>query len=259
MGGPYVFNVQRFSVHDGPGLRSTIFFKGCPMDCPWCHNPEAKAFGPEPLTGAEGRIELVGRLYSVDELVAEVVKDVMLYDQSGGGVTFSGGEVMAMPDFDFVLELARRLTSRGISVGVDTCGLAATERFVRMAEYAEFFLYDLKFIDDTAHSRWTGVSNRLVLKNLEVLAGLGATIDLRMILLEGLNTSPDDIELTMQWLAAHGVRPRQVNLLPYHRFGQDKRVRLGLEATSFAPPGEERLEAIRRHIEQYVASVGVGG
>lgn len=259
MGEPYVFNIQRFCVHDGPGLRTTIFFKGCPMSCPWCHNPESQRFEPEPMADVEGRTQVVGRRYTIDELVDEAARDVMFYDQSGGGVTLSGGEVMAMPDFDYVLELARRLTARGFSLGIDTCGMAATARFERMADYASFFLYDLKFTDDALHRRWTGVSNRLVLKNLEVLSRLGATIDLRMILLDGLNTDDATVEATMQWLAAHGIRPRQLNLLPYHRFGLDKHARLGRPTTPFAPPDDARLNDIKRHVESYVARVEIGG
>lgn len=259
MGVPYVFNIQRFCVHDGPGLRTTVFFKGCPMSCPWCHNPESQSFEPETMPDAEGRPQLVGRQYTVDELVDEVTRDVMFYDQSGGGVTFSGGEVMAMPDFDFVLELANRLTARGISLGIDTCGLAATERFEQIARHADFFLYDLKFLDPAAHRRWTGVSNKLVLKNLEVLAGLGATIDLRLILLEGLNTDVETIEATMRWLESHGVSPRQVHLLPYHRLGSDKQARLGRPATQFSPPDETRMTEVKRHVERYLQHVVVGG
>lgn len=259
MGEPYVINIQRFCVNDGPGLRTTVFFKGCPMSCPWCHNPESQRFEPETMADADGKEQLVGRRYPLAELVAEVARDTMFYDQSGGGVTLSGGEVMAMPDFDYILELARTLAGRGISLGIDTCGVAATERYRRMAEFADFFLYDLKFIDDALHRRWTGVSNRLVLKNLEALAGLGATIDLRMILLDGLNADDAAIEQSMQWLVAHGVRPRQVHLLPYHRFGLDKHRRLGRPEQAFAPPDDARLNAIRRRVERYVAHVEIGG
>ncbi len=199
------------------------------------------------------------RQSTIDELVAEVSKDVLFYDQSGGGVTFSGGEVMAMPDFDYVLDLAARLTGRGISLGIDTSGLAATERFERIAPLTDFFLYDLKFLDPAAHQRWTGVSNRLVLKNLEVLAGLGATLDLRLILLEGLNADDATIETTMNWLASHGVRPRRVHLLPYHRLGIDKHARLGRPATQFASPADDRMTALKSHVERFVGDVVVGG
>lgn len=256
---PYVFNIQRFCVHDGPGLRTTIFFKGCPLRCPWCHNPESQAFEPETMPGAEGGVEVVGRHYSVDELVDEATRDVMFYDQSGGGVTLSGGEVMAMPDFDFVLDLAGRLNSRGISLGIDTCGVAATERFCRIAPLADFFLYDLKFLDPSAHRHWTGASNRLVLKNLQVLADLGATIDLRLILLDGLNADVATIDATMGWLASHRISPRRVHLLPYHRLGSDKRARLGRPSTQFVSPSDDTMSELKSRVERHVAEVVLGG
>ncbi|MDR3070268.1 MAG: radical SAM protein, partial [Propionibacteriaceae bacterium] len=183
MNTPNVLNIQRFSVHDGPGIRTTVFFKGCPLRCPWCHNPESQQFEPETLISAQGVPELVGKRYSVDEIIAEVEKDLLFYDQSGGGVTLSGGEAMAQ-DQEFIVELVRKLKAKGFNIGIDTCGVAATESFVRIAKYVDFFLYDLKFINSKQHKEWTGAGNRLVLKNLEVLAGLKAAIYLRMILLE---------------------------------------------------------------------------
>ncbi|WP_416339617.1 radical SAM protein [Propionicimonas sp.] len=256
---PCVFNIQRFCVHDGPGLRTTIFFKGCPLQCPWCHNPESQSFDPEPMPDASGRIEQVGRRYPLDELVAEAASDVLFFDQSGGGVTFSGGEVMAMPEFDYVLELARRLRAKGISLGIDTCGVAATTRFEQLAPFADFWLYDLKFLDSVAHRAWTGASNRLVLRNLETLAGLGATIDLRMILLDGLNADPATVERTLDWLAAHDVRPRRLHLLPYHRLGSDKQARLGRPAQQFVSPSDATMAGLKELAERYVEDVVVGG
>jgi pyruvate formate lyase activating enzyme len=256
--GPYVFNIQRFSTHDGPGLRTTVFFKGCPLRCPWCHNPESVRFEPETMTSLDGRTELVGRFYPVEELVAEVAGDTLFFDHSGGGVTLSGGEVMVQ-DGAYVTELVTRLAARGISVGIDTSGLAATGRFRRLAPLVDFFLYDLKFIRDDDHTRWTGASNRLILKNLEVLAGLGATLYLRLILLEGLNTDEDIIEETMLWLKSHAVRLAEVNLLPYHRFGLDKQAKLGWTPQEFTPPADATLARVKAQVERYYDKVTVGG
>jgi pyruvate formate lyase activating enzyme len=255
---PYVFNVQRFSVHDGPGLRTAVFFKGCPLRCPWCHNPESQVFGPEVMVSLGGRRQVVGRAYSVDELVEECSRDILFYDQSGGGVTFTGGEAMAQ-DLDYLLELATKLRAKGINVGVDTCGVAAQEAFAQMARQADFFLYDLKFIDAAKHREFTGASNALVLKNLELLASLGAVIYLRMILLEGLNADPDTIEATMLWLKNHHIELAGVNLLPYHRFGMDKFAKLGREATEFTTPGPDQLAEIIRQVARYYPGVTIGG
>jgi pyruvate formate lyase activating enzyme len=253
-----VFNIQRFSVHDGPGLRTAIFFKGCPLRCPWCHNPESQAFEPEVMTQADGARELVGKQYSIDQLVAEAERDIMFYDQSGGGVTFTGGEAMSQ-DTGYLLELARRLRQRGIGVGVDTCGVAASQAFRRMAEQADFFLYDLKFIDPAKHRELTGASNTLVLKNLSLLAGLGARVYLRMILLDGLNTDWDTIEDTMLWLKTHGIELAGVNLLPYHRFGIDKFAKLGRQPQEFASPSPLTVRRIQQQVARFYADVTIGG
>jgi pyruvate formate lyase activating enzyme len=258
VGVPYVFNIQRFSMHDGPGLRTAVFFKGCPLRCPWCHNPESQLFEPEMMISPDGGEQLVGKRYSVAELVDEVARDIVFYDQSGGGATLTGGEAMAQ-DTGYLVELASALRAKGISVGVDTCGVAATEAFERLAEHTDFFLYDLKFIDERKHRQFTGASNALVLRNLERLAALGASIYLRMILIDGLNADPDTIEETMLWLKTHGIPLVEVDLLPYHRFGMDKFAKLGRTATEFAAPSDETIAQVRRQVQRYYAEVSVGG
>jgi pyruvate formate lyase activating enzyme len=258
MGVPYVFNLQRFCVNDGPGLRTTVFFKGCPLRCPWCHNPESQRFEPETMTTAAGVDEVVGRQYTVAELVAECAKDRVFYDQSGGGVTLSGGEVMAM-DIDYVVELCRGLQAQGISVGIDTCGVAAREHMRQVADVADFFLYDLKFLDDAQHREWTGASNKLVLANLEALAPLGVDLYLRLLLIEGLNADPDQMASMMVWLQDHRIPIKQVNLLPYHRFGRDKYARLGRDAVEFSAPDDARLAELRRQVERFYPDVTIGG
>ncbi|MDR1427528.1 MAG: radical SAM protein [Bifidobacteriaceae bacterium] len=239
-------------------MRTAVFFKGCPLRCPWCHNPESQAFKPEPMADGDGRVETIGRRYSVDELMEEASRDIIFYDQSGGGVTLTGGEPMAQ-DIDFMFELATGLVRRGIAVGVDTCGVAPTSAFERMADVAAFFLYDLKFIDSRLHRKWTGASNSLVLRNLQRLAQLHATIYLRLILLDGINADSATIRQTMEWLRENNIDAVQVNVLPYHRFGMDKFARLGRKATEFRAPSDETLERIRHDIEEFYPHVTVGG
>ncbi|MBT1165932.1 glycyl-radical enzyme activating protein [Bifidobacterium simiarum] len=255
---PYVFNIQHFSTHDGPGIRTTIFFKGCPLRCQWCHNPESQLFEPEIMTQNDGKKELVGKQYTIDELMTDVLKDHMIYDQSGGGVTLSGGEVLAM-DRDYILELARRLDEQEVSIGIDTCGVAATRTVEQICEYADFFLYDLKFIDDDLHRKYTGGSNHLVLKNLQVLAANNARIFLRLIMLPGINTSTDMIERTMLWLRTNNIPVEQVDILPYHKYGMDKYAKLGRKAIYFEVPEDDEMQRVKSEIEKFYDNVTIGG
>ena len=255
---PNVFNVQHFSIHDGPGIRTTIFFKGCPLRCKWCHNPESQLFRPEVMIDDDGTRHDVGRAYTVDQLVEEIARDEIIYDQSGGGATLSGGEVLAQ-DPDFVLELLSRLVEQEISVGIDTCGVAPTATVEKVCDDVDFFLYDLKFIDDALHRRYTSGSNRLVLRNLEVLSARGARIFLRMIMLPGINMESDVIEATMLWLRTHGIDVEQIDLLPYHRYGMNKYAKLGRSVTYFDVPDEHSLDAVRTKMLRFYPNVTIGG
>ncbi|GAA6123870.1 glycyl-radical enzyme activating protein [Bifidobacterium psychraerophilum] len=255
---PYIFNLQHFSTHDGPGVRTTIFFKGCPLRCEWCHNPESQLFTPEVMTNEDGSEQTVGSHYTVDELMDEILKDELIYDQSGGGVTLSGGEVLAQ-DRGFITDLLSRLYEREISVGIDTCGVAPTRMFEESSQYADFYLYDLKFIDDGMHRRYTKGSNHLVLRNLEALARCDARILLRLILVPGLNTDDDDIESTMLWLKSHRIPIEHVDLLPYHTYGMAKYRKLGRPVNIFDIPSDDLVQRVRNTIERYYEDVTVGG
>ena len=255
---PNIFNIQHFSTHDGPGIRTTIFFKGCPLRCEWCHNPESQLFGPETLVDEQGVSRTVGRQYSIDELMQEVGKDELIYDQSGGGVTLSGGEVLAQ-DHDYLMELSRRLADREINLGIDTCGVAPTKTVEEVCDYADFFLYDLKFINNALHQRYTHGSNHLVLKNLEVLAEHHSSIILRLIMLPGLNMDEETIERTMLWLRTHHIPVEQIDLLPYHTYGMNKYAELGRKATYFQVPENTAMTGVKTEIERYYDNVTIGG
>lgn len=266
-------NLQRFSLHDGPGVRTTIFFKGCPLKCLWCHNPESQSFAPEIMffrdrcvncgrcraacPSADGSCsgcgacaeacafdarELVGAAYTAEALFRAALRDQGLYDQTGGGVTLSGGEVMAQ-DPDFLTELLTRLKKRGVHVAVDTCGFAPWENFERVLPLADLFLYDLKALDPALHKKLTGADNALILENLARLSRSGAAINLRIPVVPGANAD----EAGMKALAAFAFETCgnvPVSLLPYHRVGSDKAERLGREAVLFDPPGAEMMDQI---------------
>lgn len=242
---PYIFNIQKFSVHDGPGIRTTVFFKGCPMRCLWCHNPESQAPEHELFIEKDGHTERIGRQYSVQELTELLGKDQLFYDQSGGGVTLSGGEVMAM-DMDYITELLGELQRMGISVAIDTCGYTSLQNFRRIYPLTDLFLYDLKLYNNEEHLRYTGVENKRILENLRALSAWGADIILCLILVRDVNVDEASIDGLKEWLMKHKIAIRQIDLLPYHDFGRDKYARLKRTCTqNFSAPEDSDIERIK--------------
>ena len=257
-----VVNVQRFSLHDGPGVRTTIFFKGCPLKCLWCHNPESQSFGPEIMffpdrcvscghcreacpelngngpAGAEACAfdakMLVGEAYTAEELFQIALRDQGLYDQTSGGVTLSGGEVMAQ-DTKFLVEILTLLKKRGVHVAIDTCGFAPWEKFEKILPLSDLFLYDLKALDSALHEKLTGAGNALILENLRKLAKAGAKINLRIPVVPGANADENEMR-ALTAFAFETSGPVDVNLLPYHKVGSDKAERLGKAGVAFGPP-----------------------
>ncbi len=267
---PLVFHIQKFSLHDGDGIRTTVFFKGCPLSCVWCHNPEGVPFAPQLMYTAErclhcktcagcdtactacgkcvercpgGARELAGRAYTVDELVGVLLEDLPFYRQSHGGVTLSGGEAMAQQPA-YLMALLGRLHDHGVSLAVDTCGYAPYDRFLSVLPYVDTFLYDVKAIDPALHRRLTGADNALILENLRRLSLSGARIRVRIPVVAGANAG--EIPAIAQWMADNGIRAEGVHLLPYHAMGADKARRLGTAQTRFSAPTEEMLSDMRQ-------------
>ncbi|MGM0122783.1 pyruvate formate lyase activating enzyme [Enterococcus sp. AZ194] len=256
---PYIFNIQKFSVHDGPGIRTTIFFKGCPIRCLWCHNPESQKYTQEVMLNKDGVEEVVGQQYTIDKIVKKVQSDQIFYDQSGGGVTFSGGEVMTHSS-EYIVELARRIKRLGISIMVDTCGVAPQENYEKILPYVDGFLYDLKFIDSQLHERYTLRDNVQVKENLKFISDKGGKIYLRLILLKGINDQLETIEETVSWLKENKLIVSEINLLPYHDFGKDKYDRLGRECTqNFEKPDDAQLHIVEEYLEKEGYNVKIGG
>jgi pyruvate formate lyase activating enzyme len=291
---------MRFSLHDGPGIRTTIFFKGCPLACWWCHNPESQSFLPEVLyspdrctlcgdcvavcpEGAlaiqDGRVQVVealcehcgscteacrtearqlaGRRIGLKEAIREVERDLIFFEESGGGVTLSGGEPLSQPRFAEALldELGRR----GIHTVLDTCGFAQRETFLRIARKASLIYFDLKLLDPVKHQIYTGASNELILENLKALVEVGHPVRVRLPLIPGVNDGDEDIEEMAKYL--HGLGVHRIDLLPYHKIGVDKYRRLGLEyrLTGLAPHTDAQLERISDKFRQNGFSTRLGG
>ena len=250
-----IFAVKPFSLHDGPNLRTTVFFKGCPLKCRWCHNPEGISFSPSVVSMTEKCVgcgecvrgcssealvmtaegvhrevdrcslclqcvelcpalvhEPVGYRVKVEELIAEIAKDIAFFDQSGGGVTFSGGEPLAQPEF--LMGLLEACGHLSIHRTVDTSAYASSETLMRVAEQTDLFLCDLKHMDDGIHREVTGVGNGSILENIRLLCREGRNIRVRIPLIPGINDSNDNLLKCIDFI--HELRLESIDLLPYH-------------------------------------------
>lgn len=293
---PVLFNIQKFSIHDGAGIRTTVFFKGCPLRCLWCHNPESQRYTPEIMYYADRCVhcgacatvcpnhavdddivtdrsrceacglctsyclynarECIGYRKDADSLIDEILKDAPFYEVSGGGVTLSGGEPLAQ-DMDYIETICKRLKRRGYRVDIDTCGHIPYDHFKRILPYVDTFLYDVKHMDPGMHKKLTGVSNETILHNLRQLSDDGGRIRLRLPLIKGLNDDVAEIRALCALLAE--IHVEGIHLLPYHTAGSDKYERLGEEERLFQTPSEERLQEIRSIFLSCGIPVKIGG
>ena len=280
-----VFDIQRASYVDGPGLRTTVFLKGCNLRCRWCHNPESQderpvllcyptccthcgvcaAHCPAHAVSADGATnpalcvacgkcalyclndarKLCGRLMSAEEALAAVLPDRPYYDATGGGVTVSGGECML--HIDFLEAFLRLCHENGLRTAVDTAGNVPFSAFERILPHADLFLYDVKCFTEETHIAGTGASNRLILDNLRRLLKTRAdSIIIRVPVVPGFNDNEEEIGKIAAFFRAHG-RPAKIELLPYHRLGENKNAALGREGFTAEPPSKElmaRLNAL---------------
>lgn len=299
-----ITSIQKYSIHDGDGIRTTVFFKGCLLKCVWCHNPETQSYQKQPSYDREkcvgcrsceaacphnaiheegGKVvtdpslcdacgtctdhcnynlrEIIGKEYTVDELVKELRKDEMFYEESGGGVTLSGGEVMTA-DMDYVEELCKKLRKYGITVTVDTCGHAPYENFERILPYVDTFLYDIKTMDNELHKKYMGAGNERILSNLEKLSEAGARIYIRIPVIKEVNGTDEAMQAVIGWLREKNIHVANVNLLPYHNTGSAKYEKIGKiyeGAGLHAPAGEEMEHFTELFREAGFHNVKIGG
>jgi len=291
-----IFNIQRYSVHDGAGIRTNVFFKGCPLRCLWCANPESQSFKMEMSVTVKncmgcmecinrceqhaitqtswdaekcmmcrkcenicptGAREFLGRPMTVAEVVKEVMKDWAFYQSSEGGVTLTGGEPLSQAPF--AIELAKELKNNYLHLAIETSGYAPWDRVKPLFELMDEIMYDVKHMDDEQHKRLTGVSNKLILDNAAKIAKLGKPMMIRVPTIGGYNSDDENIAATARF--AKEIGATEIHLLPYHRFGESKYAKLGIpypcpDATT---PSDEEMERLRQLAESFGIKAQVGG
>lgn len=295
-----IFNLQRFSLHDGPGIRTIVFLKGCRLSCPWCSNPESSSMTPdifyrpsscirckscvfvckERAVRSEiydekkirredctrcgecvdvcpsGALTMQGRMITVDELVDELEKDITVYEVSGGGVTFSGGEPLLQQKF--LLESLKCLRLKGINTAIETTGYTEWEKLEEIIPYTEYFLYDLKHMDEAEHERVIGVSNQIILSNFRRLCREKKAVEPRMPLIPGFNDGEKNIKSMAEFLLKNNKR--EVKILPYHEFGKEKYTYLNRKYMMWEIKEgviSAQIESVRRWFEDYGVQISV--
>lgn len=309
-----IYDTQRFSVHDGPGIRTTVFLSGCPLHCLWCHNPEAisteyklsfikiKCVGIEkcglciPICpqGALHKGETIysyafhsdisviaidrekcnfcghctdfckakalvmsGRDMTLGAIIDIVNKDKSYYDNSGGGLTISGGEPLLQ--IDFTVELLKAIKEQGINTCLDTSGFATWETLKKTLPYVDLYLYDIKHMDTQKHKKYTGVPNEIILQNINNLAAVEAKIQIRLPIIPGHNDDITNLQATGQFIKTIGASVTMLQILPYHRLGLTKYERLGQKnlLEDLVPQSSERIEEIKTILEKYFQPVTI--
>ncbi|MCG8563690.1 MAG: glycyl-radical enzyme activating protein [Desulfobacterales bacterium] len=246
-----IFRIQRYSVHDGPGIRTTLFFQGCPLACAWCHNPESQAMAPK-LESRDIEAQLA-------RLMVEIEKDVIFFDESGGGVTFSGGEPLVQAELLMALVSACR--EREIHTCLDTSGFGPKQALIQAARAVDLVLYDLKLMDDSSHEKFTRVSNARILGNLKALSDLGdVAVKLRFPMIPGITDSNENIGAMMDFLRDQ-TRFREIYILPFHNIAQNKYRQLNMDydLEALSPPDPGDVAALRQRFETQGFTTHIGG
>lgn len=261
-----IFDIKRFAVHDGPGIRTTVFLKGCPLSCWWCHNPESQSLKPVTVDverKLNGKSIMAKKTYGekvgIEDLMEKILRDKLFFEESGGGVTFSGGEpLMQIEALEVLLKLCKE---RGLHTTVDTCGYAKKEHFERIIEYTDLFLYDLKNMDAELHREHTGVDNGLILSNAGYLLEKGARVIFRIPVIPGINTSEDELSRLVSFVDEQKDKLEELHLLPYHRIAGNKYARLKLkqQLEDVKEPDFAFMEALSDRFGTTGLKISVGG
>ena len=207
-----IFDIDRFAVHDGPGIRAAVFLKGCPLSCKWCHSPESQKHEPE-IIYQHNISKLCGAWHDAGEILEIIIQDKPFYINSGGGVTVTGGEPLMQAEF--TLEFLKLCRQAGIHTAIETCGFGSRDAILEIAEFCDLIYYDIKMIDNERHKKYTGVSNALILDNLAALCENNAgKIIVRIPCIPGINDSPEQIAGIARLATKHGIK--NIELMPYN-------------------------------------------
>lgn len=269
-----VFNIQRYSLHDGPGIRTVVFLKGCPLHCPWCCNPESQSFQIEKVKIENlcihckkcsydvgecptGAIIEFGRYMTVEEVTAEIKKDMIFYNTSGGGATISGGEATAQPQF--TLELLKSLKKCGINTAIETCGQLSMNNLLEISKYLDFILFDLKIMDKDRAKKLLGADIELIKNNVRILVEKGTKVIPRIPLIPGYTMDSENIERIVKFVKESGLE--EVHILPFHQYGSNKYKYIGkkYELKAIKAPSEDKIEKIKSQMEEEGLKIVVGG
>lgn len=284
-----VFDIQHYSIHDGPGIRTNVFVKGCPLRCRWCQNPESQSVKPqlmyrmEPCVGCgacvprcprqairleEGKVitdrtrcngcgacvsvcpaearEITGEPMTAQAVLEKVIQDKLFYDTSGGGVTMTGGEILAQPDF--VAAVLKLCKENGLHTAIETCGYGSWEELDQILDYTDLALYDVKHMNSEKHKEGTGAGNERILENLARLSGeKNIPVIVRVPLIPGFNDTEENMRQMAAFIKEKLPTCQEVNLLPYHKLGEGKKEQLERENAAFIcePPAQEEVERLR--------------
>jgi len=295
-----IFNIQKYSIHDGPGIRTTIFFKGCPLKCDWCHNPESQSYEKEIIFSIEkciycnscnnscvdkcitfidkeliidkakcslcgdctkncptNAIEMVGISMTVNEVMGEIEKDMVFYEESGGGVTLSGGEPLMQSEF--INAILKKCKEKGIHTAIDTSGYSSLSSVYELSKNVDLFLYDIKHLDDDKHMELTGVSNKQILDNLSNIAKIGSNVWIRVPIIPGIND--DDKNILGIGRLMNMLKLTDIFILPYHNIATYKYRKLGkaYDLSNIKTPSDQYMNKISSKLKNFGLNVKVGG
>jgi len=261
-----IFDIKRFALHDGPGIRTTLFFKGCPLQCQWCHNPESRSCSINSYNHTDriGDKEFVtrkeiGTYYSIQELIDEARKDEVFYAESSGGITCSGGEPLQQSEF--VISFLKKCKKESIHTAVDTTGYIKWEILERITTTTDLFLYDIKHLDPVQHKKFTGVDNDLILNNFKKLIERKNKTIARLPIIPGFNEDEQSMNTTIDFLSDMiSENFNEVHLLPYHNIGESKYKKFNIsKKNSFNEPDSILLEEYAEKLKEKNFKVKIGG